>query len=384
MPRILPLITTAQLHGLKPKSTPYFKNAGGGTGLYLKVTPTGDKSWCLRDPETRAFKVFGLAGIGGLSISEAVSLATGGDNSAISIKSPLPNFKRAAIDFIEANETKWRNPKSQSQWLSSLTEYAFPVIGHIAVDKITAQQVIKILENIGERLDTAKKVRGRIQQIIDATFITLRTGEPYANPAEAKVIKYLKPSIIKPIKRNHHAAIEVEKAPAAFKELMLKRKKNVSYAALCFTILTAARSGEVRHAEWSDIQESEWCIPAEKMKAGKDHVVPLSKQALQILKERNAIDGEDGYIFPNGDSNPLSDMSLLQSLKRSCGAYTVHGWRSTFSSWATEQGASYLVVETCLSHTVGTAVERSYRRTPLLKERKVLLQQWADYLIGGE
>ena len=376
MAKIIKPLTMQQVLGLKPKEHSYYK-AVDNDGLYVEVRSTG-KSWVYRTPQRKWISLGTIQSIGLAQARIAIA-----ERKQTEPTSNLPIFKEASKGFILAHIPIWKNPKHIKQWSTTLEQFVFPVIGHKPVDQITATDVIQIMDTIGVRLETARRVRGRIKQIIDATWITKRTGTPYSNPADSLVIGTLKPALTKKIKRNHHKAISIKDAPNAFKELMAKRKQNVSYACLCFTILNACRSNEATGALWSEIKDDLWILPPEKMKSGKEHIIPLSTASIQILQERQAIDGNEGLIFPSPRGMILSDMSMLQSLKRSCGStLTVHGFRSTFRDWGAEREFDSLALELCLAHTVGNETERAYRRTTLMDSRKKILEEWAQYLLS--
>ena len=378
MARTIKPLNMQQVASLKPRASAYYQ-AVDNDGLYVRVRESG-KYWTYR---TKDRKWVSFGSVDSMSLAQArlaISERKSIDKDCSKDKR-LPLFKDAADAFIKAHEKVWKSEKHLAQWNSTLQEYAYPVIGKTPIDKISANQILEIVDAIGARLETARRVRGRIKQIIDATWIIHRTGVAYSNPAQSLVIGTLRPGVTKKLKRKHHEAISVEKAPGAFKELMTKTKPNVSYAALCFLILTAGRSNEIAGSTWNEVKGDLWIIPSERMKAGREHIVPLSDQAQELLRIRGLIDGQEGVIFPNPEGAILSDASMRQSLKRSCGAaLTVHGWRSTFRDWATENDFNETAIEMSLAHLVGDETVRAYRRGDLLNKRRAILQAWANFL----
>jgi integrase len=363
-----------------------------GAGLYLSVSDSGGKNWrlILTIDGKRREKSLGSARIVSLADArrkrdEALKLRHEGHDPFAVWARPnhdeIPTFGSVALDFITSKEAGWRNEKHRQQWRSTLKRYA-AAIWDKQVDQVSVDDVSAVLKPIWSRkAETAKRVRGRIERILDAARVNgLRCGH---NPATWKGnLEHLLPAQRKGPKQ-HHAAMPYEKAPAFFQRLA--NQSSISAKALQFTILTAARTGEALGARWQeiDLDRSLWTVPAVRMKAGKEHQVPLSAAAVTLLKTlKQGRDGED-YVFPGQSrKKPLSNMSMLMLLRRmKVEEFTVHGFRSTFRDWAGDKtDFAREVVEHALAHTVGSQVERAYRRGHALEKRRGLMEAWARFL----
>ena len=288
-------------------------------------------------------------------------------------------FSEAARAFIATKKHEWNNAKSAQQWENTIQTYAVPVIGDMYLNEIELGHVLKVLEPIWmTKTETASRLRGRIESILDwAKVHRYREGE---NPARWKgnLDKVLpKPGKTKQTK--HHAALPYDEL-GPFME-RLRERSGMAALALQFCILTAARSGEVRGATWSEINlsTSEWIIPAERMKAGKEHTVPLSPQALKILKAVPR-GGQAEILFKAKRGGTLSDMTLSAVLRRMGVAVTVHGFRSTFRDWAGELSSfPREVIEHALAHQLQDKAEAAYARSTLVPKRKRLMESWGSY-----
>lgn len=373
---------------------------GDGAGLSLKITTGGSKSWIFR------YMLDGKAHWMGLGSYPDVGLADARDKAADQRKltrqgvDPLmerrkeTNVIRAAIaktitfdtaaeKFIEAHKAGWRNDKHINQWRNTLTTYASPTIGNLDVSLIETAHIVKILEKDDfwtKKTETASRVRGRIESVLDwATVRKYRSGE---NPARWKGhLDKLLPAPTKVKKAEHHAALPWADI-GTFLEA-LRKQEGVAARAVELAILTAARSGEVRGATWEEIDfdAGMWIVPAERMKAKKEHRIPLSSKALALLKTQKDAYPE-GFAFPGMKADkPLSDMSLTAVLRRmERHDITVHGFRSTFRDWAAESTAyPSEMVEMALAHTIGNKVEAAYRRGDMLEKRRRLMQDWSDF-----
>jgi len=384
---------------------------GDGAGLYLQVGPTGGKSWLFRYMLNGKAREMGLGAVHTISLTEARAKATecrkllmaGHDpievrNSAISAKrqreATALTFKQCAEEYIKTHKAGWKNAKHISQWENTLRDYAYPTIGDLPVDAVDTDLILKCLSPIwSEKTETATRVRGRIESILDwATAKKHRKGD---NPARWQGL--LENLLAKPDKLanvKHHPALPYARASAFM--VALRMREGMAARAVEFTILTAARSGEVRGATWAeiDLDAALWVIPAERMKMEKEHRVPLSKAAVALLKNLPRI-GQ--LVFPGAKKDAaLSDMSLTAVLRRmnegseqikpnhwvdeKGNGITVHGFRSTFRDWAAEISA-YLpeVAEMALAHAVGDKVEAAYRRGDLFLKRKEMMEDWAKY-----
>jgi integrase len=291
------------------------------------------------------------------------------------------SFEQAAEQYIAAHEAAWRNAVHRRQWKSTLTTYAFPVMGALPVSAIDTAVVLKVLEPIWKaKPETASRLRGRIENVLDwATAREYRRGN---NPARWRGhLDKLLPSKSKLRSVRHHPAMAYADIPNFSCEL--RGRDSISARALEFAILTAARTGEVIGAKWAeiDIKGKVWTVPAERMKARREHRVPLSNRALDILTALPRERGGD-YLFPGGKIHrPLSNMALAELLKGMDGnGHTVHGFRSSFRDWAAERTSfAREVVEAALAHTIESRVEAAYRRTDLFGKRRGLMEQWAKF-----
>lgn len=297
-------------------------------------------------------------------------------------------FEECANAYIEANRAGWKNEKHVQQWQNTLATYAFPKIGQLPVAAIDTGLVLSVLQQeTGEdkaqlwhaKTETASRLRGRLESILDwAAFRGYREGE---NPARWKGhLEHELPARSKVQKIEHHAALPYAELGAFMVEL--RKREGLSARALEFAILCASRSGEVRGATWAeiDLPGRIWTVPAERMKAGKEHRVPLSDEAVKLLEALPRIVGND-YVFPAPRGGQLSDMALTAVLRRmERGGLTQHGFRSTFRDWAGETTAyPREVCEHALAHKLADGVEAAYQRGDLLAKRARLMADWARY-----
>lgn len=295
-----------------------------------------------------------------------------------------PTFEECAKQYINSHKAGWRNPKHALQWGSTLETYAFPILGKLPVHMIDTDHVMKVLDPIWhEKSETASRVRGRMESILDwATARKYREGD---NPARWRGhISNLLPARSKVQKTKHHSALPFDQIGEFM--AVLGNRKSTAARGLEFLILTASRTNEVLGATWDEIDfsNSVWIIPAERMKAEKEHRVPLSDQAISILEGMKKVAVSE-FIFPGAAKNkPLSNMAFLQLLKRmERPDLTVHGFRSTFRDWCAER-TNYPneVAEMALAHTVGDKVEAAYRRGDLFEKRKRLMRDWACFSLS--
>ena len=362
-----------------------------GAGLYLRIGPTGAKSWVFRYRRGGRLHDMGLGSLTAVTLAEAREKALAcrrlrlagidpiEDRRAGAIKAALDaartmTFKQCAEAYVAAHRAGWRNPKHAAQWATTLDAYVYPVFGDQPVQAIDTGFVMRAVEPIWTaKPETASRVRGRIESVLDwATARNYRQGE---NPARWRgPLENLLPARSKVRRVEHHAALPYAEIGAFMAEL--RARDGVAARALEFAILTAARTGEVIGATWAefDLQDRLWTIPAERMKAGREHRVPLSAPALAILQ-----------ALPKGEPSdrvfPLSQMALLMTLRRmGRGDLTVHGFRSTFRDWAAERtGFPAEVAEMALAHTVADKVEAAYRRGDLFAKRRQLAEAWAKF-----
>lgn len=365
-----------------------------GGGLYLHVRPEGSKAWVLRVVVNGRRRDFGLGSIDLLSLAEAREkalegrkLAKEGIDPAIHWKrerSEVPTFERAALDYHASIKAGWKNEKHAAQWISTLKQYVFPIIGARTVDQIDAPLIWTVLGPIWqEKPETARRVRQRIASVLD-----------YAKAhgwreTEAPMRALSKIASRQPKKKGKFEAMPYAELPAFMRKLETAGD-TVGRMALRFTILTAARSGETRGATWDefDLEKREWSIPGDRMKAGEPHTVTLSDAAMAILKAMAGfVEGRPGeLVFKGLRGKPLSDMTLTKAL-RDAGVkkFTVHGMRSSFKDWAREQCPTIPddVSEAALAHAIPNRVKASYQRTKFVEMRRQLMDSWAAYLGGA-
>jgi integrase len=286
-------------------------------------------------------------------------------------------FNAVAEAYIGANEASWRNDKHRQQWRNTLATYVYPVMGALPVADIGTAHVLKILEPIwAAKPETASRVRGRIETVLDAAKARgYRQGE---NPARWRGhIAQILPTRAR-LTRGHHKALPFASIPAFVGGL--REREAMAAGALEFAILSAARTNEVLGATWAevDLDKAVWTIPGARMKAGRDHRVPLSPRALEILKSTQALG--KASLFPADKGGKLSAMAMSMLLRRMKADCTVHGFRSSFRDWAAEcTGYAHEVCEMALSHTIGNKAEAAYRRGDMFEKRRRLMDDWAAY-----
>jgi integrase len=371
---------------------------GDGGGLYLRVTPTGGKFWVYRYMLNGRRRDMGLGSVELFSLAEARKRAlearrlcadgidpidareTARHATATATAKTL-SFQSCAERYIEAHRAGWSNPKHLQQWQNTLADYVYPVFGSLPIATVDVGLVMQVLEPMwADKAETANRLRGRIESVLDwATARGYRHGE---NPARWRGhLENLLPKRSRVRRIKHHAALPYDEIGVFMADL--RQYESVAARALEFTILTAARSGEVIGARWEEINIAArlWTIPVERMKAGKEHRVPLSDAAMTIIEAMSAIRSSD-YVFPGrGAGQPIGETGLrfqLGRMKRD--DLTTHGFRSTFSDWCTEQtNFPSEVREMALAHAVGNRVEAAYRRGDLFEKRRQLAEAWGRY-----
>lgn len=286
-------------------------------------------------------------------------------------------FRDFAASCIQTKRAEWSNQKHGDQWVYTLEEYAYPVIGDKALDEITMEDILEILEPIWvAKTETASRLRGRLEWILaSATTRKLRSG---INPALWRgYLQTILPAPNKIKKVAHHKALPYRQVASLISEL--REMATISALALEFTILNASRTGEVIGGLQSEIDEDIWIIPGTRMKAGKEHRVPLSKRSLEILEIARVMDPNSKFLFSK-NGKKLSNMAMPMMLRRAKVDATVHGFRSTFRDWISEETThSSEAAEMALAHVISNKVEASYRRKDLLDKRRLLLNEWEDY-----
>ena len=370
-----------------------FHAVGGVSGLHLQNR--GDSSaWVLRVTIGNRRRDVGLGGYPDVPLAQARDKARGIRAKIEQGIDPIAErkasrtaligaltFDEAAKRLIEAKSPEWSNAKHATQWQATLDTYASPIIGKMPVDKIELRHVVEVLTPIWHtKTETASRVRSRMEAVLSwATATGARSGD---NPArwrgnlDAGILA--KPNKIRKVK--HHTALPIDDLPGFVADL--RQREGVAARALEFAILTAALSGEVRGATWDeiDLDAKVWIIPAERMKAGKEHSVPLVPRAVALLKALPRYAGTD-LVFASPTGKVLSDMTLSAVMRRMEVDAVPHGFRSTFRDWASER-TNYPrdVAEMALAHTIGDKVEAAYRRGDLMTKRTKMMAEWAKFI----
>lgn len=364
-------------------------------GLYLQVTKSSTKSWIYRYQLNGKRTEMGLGTLKDYTLSqareqasEAAKLKRQGidpkvhrDSHKHAIQSSqVWTFDKCAEAYIKAQASGWKNAKHASQWKNTLSQYASPVFGSLPVDQIDTDKVMQVLEPIWHsKTETASRVRGRIESILSWSITRQYRQGP--NPALWRGhLSTLLPKRSKVQKVIHHAALPYTEIDAFMIEL--RKRSGLSARALELTILTATRTIEILGAKWSefDLVDNLWVIPGERMKAGHEHRVPLSRQAVTLLEDMPHL---NDWVFPGQGGKPLSNMAMLTLLQKRMGRsdLTVHGFRSTFRDWAAEVSTyPREVAEAALAHVLTNKAEAAYQRGDLLEKRSDMMQQWAEYI----
>ncbi len=376
--------------------TPGMWAVGGVDGLYLNVKPTGARAWILRAMMGGKRRDHGLGGFPDVTLAMArqkarerrADIEQGQDpiaarrqalSSARAERVSQKTFQEAAEAYIKAHGDSWKNAKHRDQWASTLQTYAYPSMGRLLVRDVGQEHVLQALEPIWKtKTETAKRLRGRIEVVLDwARVRGYRDGE---NPARWRGhLDKLLPAPTKIQKVKHHRAISVDGIAAFMAEL--RERDGVSARALEFVTLTAARSGEVRGATWAEIDRKAkvWTVPADRMKAGREHRVPLTDAALAVLDGLPSVPGSD-LVFAAPRGGPLSDMSLTAVMRRMGIDAVPHGMRSTFRDWCSERtNFPRDLAEAALAHTLESKVEAAYRRGDALEKRRPMMDAWAAF-----
>jgi integrase len=392
MPKKVPELAPIAIKNLTRKG---LHAVGGVSGLQIQINDNGAKSWILRTTIGQKRRDIGLGGYPDVTLSQArekaremkdlirqgvdpVQARKDARSALIATQQKEITFEKAAKEYMAAKGAEWKNAKHCAQWESTLKTYAYPVIGRMQVKDIELSHVMKILEPIWhEKTETAKRLRGRIENVLDwSTVRKYREGE---NPARWKGwLDTILPKPSKVAKKSNFTALPHCQIGQFMKDL--QSREGVARFALEFLILTAARSGEIRGMVWDeiDLDAKVWTIPATRMKAGKEHKIPLCDKAVQILQSMPRHEGCD-FVFPSARNGQISDMTMGAVIKRMDYKVTVHGFRSTFRDWAAER-TNYPreIAEQALAHSIG-AVERAYRRSDLLEKRRRMMQEWERY-----
>jgi integrase len=364
-----------------------------GGGLYLRVSDGGTKSWIFRFGDGGKLRDMGLGAVHTITLAEAREMATECRKMRLQGIDPIAQrgaqrasqkaaearaitFSECAEKYMASHEGAWKNATHRAQWINTLSQYVYPIIGAHDVAAIGTPAVMKCIEPIWHtRTETASRVRGRIEAVLDwAKARGYRDGE---NPARWRGhLDHLLPARAKVQKQQHHAALPYAEI-GAFMEKLREDSSNPARA-IEFLVLTAARQGEVLGATWNEIDLAKrvWTVPADRMKGGREHRVPLSDAAVAVLK---SMPQTGDLVFP-GPNGQITKLQAWKVTKRHAGNVTTHGFRSSFRDWAAEQTSfPGELAEMALAHSVGSAVEAAYRRTDLFDKRRKLMDAWAGY-----
>jgi len=368
-----------------------------GFGAYLQISEWGTRSWILRYRTGDKAMHMGLGSAEIITLKEAREKAHAAQRMRLDGKDPLQEkraakrqrllahahaktFEECALAYITAHEAGWRGDHSRHQWSSSLEKYAYSQIGNLPVADVDLACVLSVVEPIWTLVpETARRVRNRVELILDwATARGLRQGD---NPARWRgLLESLLPEQRRAQTVNHLAAVPYQQIGAFMEKL--RSQEGIAARALEFLILTASRSSEALGAKWSEIDGATWTVPAGRMKAHKEHRVPLSRRAAALLA---SLPRDGDFIFPAVRAGGAPHhRTLIRELQRLGVNATVHGFRSSFRTWAGERTSfANHVIEVSLAHTIGSAVERAYSRGDLLDQRSKLMEAWAAFCDRG-
>ena len=395
MAREVGKLTAVRVERLKGSTGMY----GDGGGLYLQVK-NGGASWVLRFQLSGRARYMGLGPLSLYGLKEARAKALDARRIRHDGIDPIDakrkahqrilldaakaiTFRSAAESYLAVHKAGWRNAKHAAQWEATLATYAMPVLGDLPIQAIDTSLVLKVVEPIWTTIpETAGRLRGRIESVLDwAKVRGFREGE---NPARWRGhLDKLLPARNKVRRVEHHAALKYAELPEFIADL--RQREGMAAHALEFAILTAARTGEVLRATWGEVNlpEAVWIVPAERMKAGREHRVPLSARAIEVLETVKPDDCAKGdFVFPGGKTGkPLSNMAMLMMLRRmERDDLTAHGFRSSFRDWAAERtNFPSEVAEMAIAHTVSNKVEAAYRRGDMFDRRRRLMTEWANF-----
>jgi integrase len=364
-------------------------------GLHLWIKANQRKYWIFRFTVERKRHNISLGGYPEIGLKqareravEARNLLNKGRNpieeknatKVIVLKANAPFFREFAMDYIETMRPRWRNPKHAEQWVSTIERYAIPYIGQMRLEEIQTEHVLSLLKPIWlSKTVTASRLRGRLESILSASITFGHRNT--LNPARWR--DHLE-NLLPPPKSSdkHHAALPYSDLPNFISGL--REMDCVSALALEFVILNASRTGEVIGAKRNELLDDLWTVPASRMKGGRSHQVPLGKRSLELLEISSSLDPKSEYFFSK-NGRQLSNMAMLMMVRRLSPGITVHGFRSAFRDWVSEETEySPELAEMALAHTIGNKVEAAYRRGNLIERRKRLMRHWESFCQGEE
>lgn len=387
-------------------NAPGFHHDGGG--LYLQVSKSGSKSWAFRYTLNKKIHYMGLGSFPDWSLAEARERARrcrqllddGVDPmmrrneerevrevAEANAKKMARTFKQCADEYYESHKADWKNKKHSSQWINTLTSYAFPHFGHRPIGSITTDHIRDALKpQWKSKSETLSRVLQRIR-----TVINFAAAMGYCPGLDGEAWTQIKMTLGKQKEATNYAACPHEQVGAVMRAVIDGTSSDTVKLAFQFIVLNASRSGEVRGAIWDEIDTARriWSIPKERMKANRAHTVPLSKEASAVLEQakllqpQNLVNGKKptGLIFPNTKKTALSDMTFTQLLRRMQLLHTAHGFRASFRTWGSEVAEyEHDVLEIALAHIVGDKTVQAYQRSNMVERRRQLMQDWAEYI----
>ena len=391
----MPAVKSRALSAAMVKNVAQPGTYSDGLGLTLRVAPTGGKRWVLRATIDGKQRNIGLGGYPAVSLSEArratqdtqQAIRDGADpvaereeaKAAARAKAAIPTFREVSEQVIALRRPTWSSERHAKQWTESLTLHAYPRIGAKRVDTITTSDVLNVLEPLWlAKPETGSRVKQRIKTVLDYTVARgWRADNPSNGALDAALAR-------RPRLQAHHPALPYASVPAAVAAIRGSNARPATRLGFEFLILTAARAGEVVGADWSevDLEARTWTVPAARMKARREHRVPLSERAVELLEETRDRFGGGGLVFPsNRRQGALSNEAFRMTLNRLGIDAVPHGFRSSFRDWLGEcTSASWAVAEACLAHSSGERASLGYHRTDYLEQRRPIMQEWANYL----
>lgn len=365
-----------------------------GNGLYLVVAPSGAKRWMLRTVVQGRRRDIGLGGLSLVSLAEAREKARSYRKTAREGGNPIlerqriqvaiaPTFEDLARTVHGQHKAGWKNPKHVEQWLTTLKMYAFPTLGALPVNQIGTPDVLRALAPVWlVKPETARRVRQRIGTVLDYAKAAGYRVDGNAVEGVAKALPR------QPDRKAHHSAMSYDKVAEFVRDLQASDAGVGVTLALEFLILTAARTGEVLGAKWSEmsLEEASWTILDNRMKAGREHRVPLSPRAMTILIEAKKLSAQSEFVFPGRTTTkPMSSMAFLMLMRRMNINLTVHGFRSSFRDWSSERtNFSREICEAALAHAIKDRTEAAYRRGDLFEKRRELMDRWSSFVASAD
>ena len=381
-------LTAMQVEKAKPG--PKTRRLLDERGLYLVIRTTGSRSWVQRITIDGVRTDIGLGGYPDVRLprarkrsAEIREAVADGRNPLKERRQPnLPTFREAAEQYISIKAGRWKNPKEAVNWRGSLNAYAYPAFGNKRIDGITRREVLDVLLKIWfTKPSMARKLRRRIRVIFEAA---IALDEKFNSNPAGKALDVVLPET--PAVKAHFRALPYQDVPDTLEKIEASTASLSSRLCFRFLVLTAARSGEARGARWDeiDLDSRRWTIPGSRMKAGREHRVPLSDAALEVVRRAKALDENSGLVFPSPlkPGRELSDMTLTKLL-RDLGLAdraTVHGFRTGFKTWCMEtEGIDWDVGEAALAHTLGNSTQAAYARSDLFERRRELMERWGSF-----